>query len=114
MNYYACGNVFILNYPCQNLESEGLRHHLATFAESLSKTRIMIHPPVRGAPKSGETHSDLVETVEREHRRLLARKSIIEKRKEEQERQLLEMVYPFDNWKSGTDDDLQFTFIVII
>ncbi|CAA3000718.1 eukaryotic translation initiation factor 3 subunit A-like [Olea europaea subsp. europaea] len=85
---YMKGSVSFGN---KNLESEGLRHHLATFAESLSKTRIMIHPPVRGAPKSGETHSDLVETVEREHRRLLARKSIIEKRKEEQERQLLEM-----------------------
>ncbi|KAK6144992.1 hypothetical protein DH2020_021812 [Rehmannia glutinosa] len=41
--------------------------------------------------KIRETVSDLVELVEKEHKRLLARKSIIEKRKEEQERQLLEM-----------------------
>ncbi|KAL2485245.1 Eukaryotic translation initiation factor 3 subunit A [Abeliophyllum distichum] len=85
---YMKGAVFFGN---KNLESEGLRHHLATFAESLSKARIMIHPPVKRELKSGETLSDLVETVEKEHRRLLARKSIIEKRKEEQERQLLEM-----------------------
>ncbi|CAI9762036.1 unnamed protein product [Fraxinus pennsylvanica] len=75
----------------KNLESDGLRHHLATFAESLSKARIMIHPPVKRSLKSGETLSVLVDTVEKEHRRLLARKLIIEKRKEEQERQLLEM-----------------------
>lgn len=43
----------------------------------------------------GETLSDLVEVVEKEHKRLLARKSIIEKRKEEQERHLLEMVCCF-------------------
>lgn len=51
----------------------------------------MIYPRVKRTSKLGEI-SDLVEVVEKEHKRLLARKSIIEKRKEEQERQLLEMV----------------------
>lgn len=55
----------------------------------------MIYPPAKGTPKLGETLSDLVEVVEKEHKRLLARKSVIEKRKEEQERQLLEMVCNF-------------------
>ena len=52
----------------------------------------MICPPVRKASKTGDILPDLADIVDKEHRRLLARKSIIEKRKEEQERQLLEMV----------------------
>lgn len=72
-----------------------MHDHLSTLAESLSKSRVMIYPPAKGTPKLGETLSDLVEVVEKEHKRLLARKSIIEKRKEEQERQLLEMVCYF-------------------
>ncbi|KAL3814370.1 hypothetical protein ACJIZ3_015638 [Penstemon smallii] len=75
----------------KSLESEGLRDHLSAFAGSLSKARGMIYPHVKRISKLGETLSDLVEVVEKEHKRLLARKSIIEKRKEEQERQLLEM-----------------------
>lgn len=61
----------------------------------------MIYPPVTKASKTGELLPDLSDVVDKEHKRLLARKSIIEKRKEEQERQLLEMVpssnceYPF-------------------
>lgn len=76
----------------QNLESDSLRDHLAIFAESLSKARVMIYPPLKRAKKLGEVLSGFGETVEKEHKRLLARKSIIEKRKEEHERQLLEMV----------------------
>ncbi|KAL2457978.1 Eukaryotic translation initiation factor 3 subunit A [Abeliophyllum distichum] len=85
---YMRGSIIFGN---KNVESEDLRDHLATFAESLSTARIMIYPPVKSTSKLGETLSDLVEVVEKEHKRLLARKSIIEKRKEEQERQLLEM-----------------------
>lgn len=85
---YRKGAIFFGN---KSLESEGLRDHLSTFAESLSKARGMIYPPVKRISKLGETLPDLVEVVEKEHKRLLARKSIIEKRKEEQERQLLEM-----------------------
>ncbi|KAK4420572.1 Eukaryotic translation initiation factor 3 subunit A [Sesamum alatum] len=85
---YRKGAIFFGN---KTLESEGLRDHLSTFTESLSKARGMIYPPVKRISKLGETLPDLVEVVEKEHRRLLARKSIIEKRKEEQERQLLEM-----------------------
>ncbi|KAL7109650.1 hypothetical protein ACP275_06G187300 [Erythranthe tilingii] len=74
----------------KGLESEGIQHHLSAFAESLSKSRAMICPPAKRT-KLGETLPDLLDVVEKEHKRLLARKSIIEKRKEEQERQLLEM-----------------------
>lgn len=69
-----------------------LRDHLAILAENLNKARAMIYPPRKKGSKLSETLPVLAETVDREHRRLLARKSIIEKRKEEHERQLLEMV----------------------
>ncbi|OIS97941.1 PREDICTED: eukaryotic translation initiation factor 3 subunit A-like [Nicotiana attenuata] len=75
----------------QSIEAEGLRDHLSLFAESLSKARLMIYPPAKKAAKLGDALSNLAEIVEKEHKRLLARKSIIEKRKEEQERLLLEM-----------------------
>ena len=52
----------------------------------------MVFPPTKKSWKPGETLTSLTEIVDKEHKRLLARKSIIEKRKEEQERQLLEMV----------------------
>ncbi|CAH1441890.1 unnamed protein product [Lactuca virosa] len=78
-------------FGSQGLESEGIRAHLSVFAESLTKARSMVIPPTMKALKHGETLTSLTETVDKEHKRLLARKSIIEKRKEEQERQLLEM-----------------------
>ncbi|CAL0309828.1 unnamed protein product [Lupinus luteus] len=74
-----------------SLESDGLRDHLANFAEQLNKARQMIYPPERKPSKLGALLPSLTEVVAKEHKRLLARKSIIEKRKEEQERQLLEM-----------------------
>ncbi|XP_047340607.1 eukaryotic translation initiation factor 3 subunit A-like [Impatiens glandulifera] len=73
------------------LESNELRDHLTNFAESLNKARGMICPPTKKASKLGDILPGLLETVEKEHKRLLARKSIIEKRKEEQERHLLEL-----------------------
>ncbi|XP_044500346.1 eukaryotic translation initiation factor 3 subunit A-like [Mangifera indica] len=73
------------------LESDGLRDHLAVLAESLNKVRAMMYPPANKASKLGELLPGLGETVDKEHKRLLARKSIIEKRKEEHERQLIEM-----------------------
>ncbi|KAJ8759643.1 hypothetical protein K2173_009290 [Erythroxylum novogranatense] len=72
------------------LESDDLRDQLTTLAESLNKARSMIYPPAQKSSKLGEILPSLGEIVEKEHKRLLARKSIIEKRKEEQERQLLE------------------------
>ncbi|CAI0404954.1 unnamed protein product [Linum tenue] len=73
------------------LESDGLQDHLAVFAESLNKARSMIYPSAKKSSKLSDILPALGETVDKEHKRLLARKSIIEKRKEEQERQLLEM-----------------------
>ncbi|AEE83010.1 putative protein [Arabidopsis thaliana] len=73
------------------IESDGLRDHLAVFAESLSKVRAMLYPVPSKASKLAGVIPNLADTVEKEHKRLLARKSIIEKRKEDQERQQLEM-----------------------
>ncbi|KAJ0250280.1 Eukaryotic translation initiation factor 3 subunit A [Hirschfeldia incana] len=73
------------------IESDGLKDHLAVFAESLNKVRAMLFPVPSKASKLGGIVPNLAETVEKEHKRLLARKSIIEKRKEDQERQQLEM-----------------------
>ncbi|KAL7239737.1 hypothetical protein ACSBR2_005588 [Camellia fascicularis] len=81
----------VVAFGNSGLESDGMRDHLMIFAESLNKARSMILPPVKKASQLGEMLPDLAEIVEKEHKRLLARKSIIEKRKEEQERQLLEM-----------------------
>ncbi|KAL6142562.1 hypothetical protein ACLB2K_060841 [Fragaria x ananassa] len=81
----------VMMFGNMGLESDGLKDHLTNFAESLNKTRAMVYPPPERASRLGEILPSLAETVEREHRRLLARKSIIERRKEEQERQLLEM-----------------------
>lgn len=86
---------FSLCCPFQGLESDKLHDHLAVLAESLNKARAMIYPTPKKASKLGEVLPGLGEIVDKEHKRLLARKSIIEKRKEEQERQLLEMVSPF-------------------
>ncbi|KAI3984046.1 hypothetical protein MKX01_035173 [Papaver californicum] len=73
------------------LESDTLQGHLTLLADSLNKARGLIYPPVKKASKLGEALPALVEVVNKEHKKLLARKSIIEKRKELQERQLLEM-----------------------
>ncbi|XP_068668190.1 eukaryotic translation initiation factor 3 subunit A-like [Aristolochia californica] len=74
-----------------DLESDRLRDHLATLAENLNSVRSMIFAPVKKTSKLGDSLPGLAEIVDKEHKRLLARKSIIEKRKEEQERQMLEM-----------------------
>ncbi|XAR52665.1 hypothetical protein NMG60_11020847 [Bertholletia excelsa] len=72
------------------LESNGVQDHLMIFAESSNKARAMTCPPKK-VSKTGEMLPGLMEIVEKEHKRLLFRKSIIEKRKEDQERHLLEM-----------------------
>ena len=53
----------------------------------------MIYPPAKRASKLGEVLPSLADVVNNEHKRLLARKTLIEKNKEEQERRLFEQVY---------------------
>lgn len=79
-----------VSFNIMDLESDNLKNHLTLLAESLNKARSMIYPPLNKASKIGDALPGLAEIVEKEHKKLLARKTIIEQRKEEQERQLLE------------------------
>ncbi|KAG7964737.1 hypothetical protein I3843_09G185500 [Carya illinoinensis] len=80
----------VVIFDNMGLESEILRGHLTNLAETLNEARAMIYPPARNVSKLGELLPSLAEIVDKEHKRLLARKSLIEKRKEEEERKLLE------------------------
>ncbi|WJX73634.1 hypothetical protein P8452_57393 [Trifolium repens] len=75
----------------RSLEADDLRDHLAGFAKQLNKARQMIFPPNRKQSKLELLLPCLLEVVAKDHKMILARKSIIEKRKEEQEQQRLEM-----------------------
>ncbi|KAL6848276.1 hypothetical protein ACP4OV_022404 [Aristida adscensionis] len=79
-----------VHFGTVDIESDGLSEHLSVLADSLNKARNLILPPVKKQSKLGENLINLAGIVENEHKRLLARKSIIEKRKEELERQILE------------------------
>lgn len=77
----------------QDLESEKVKNHLTVLAKRLKKAVSLIQPPVfEGLSKQTLPFSELQNLVEKEHKKLLARKVLIERRKEEQERQMLEMV----------------------
>ncbi|XP_006643712.1 eukaryotic translation initiation factor 3 subunit A [Oryza brachyantha] len=79
-----------VHFGNMDTESDCLSNHLSVLAESLNKARSLIQPPVKKPSKLGKNLTSLAGVVENEHRRLLARKSIIEKRKEDLERQILE------------------------
>ncbi|PWA69667.1 eukaryotic translation initiation factor 3 subunit A [Artemisia annua] len=72
-------------------QSDILQDHLSVLAVNLNKSRSMIYPSQTKASKLSAMLPSLADIVDKEHKKLLARKSIIEKRKEEQERHLLEM-----------------------
>ncbi|KAK8941301.1 Eukaryotic translation initiation factor 3 subunit A [Platanthera zijinensis] len=79
-----------VTFSNEDIESDGLCDHLMILADSLNKARDMVYPQAKKQSLLGDNLYGLADIVEKEHRRLLARKSIIEKRKEEHERQLLE------------------------
>ncbi|KAJ1282863.1 hypothetical protein BS78_03G084000 [Paspalum vaginatum] len=79
-----------VHFGTVDIESDGLSDHLSVLADSLNKVRNHICPPVKKSSKLGESLNNLAGIVENEHQRLLARKTIIEKRKEFLERQILE------------------------
>ncbi|XP_074311613.1 eukaryotic translation initiation factor 3 subunit A-like [Silene latifolia] len=80
-----------VSFSVMDLESDGLKHHLSSFAESLNRARLMIFAPLMEGSKIGDILPGLAEVLLKENKKLLARKTIIEQRKEAQERQLLEM-----------------------
>jgi len=79
----------------QDLESwDKIRNHLTILAKRLNKGRSLIHEGIEKVAKAPQ-HDDLpklLQDIEKEHSRLLARKVLIERRKEEHERQMREMV----------------------
>ncbi|CAN6463503.1 unnamed protein product [Victoria cruziana] len=81
----------VISFDSMDLESDRLRNHLTTLAKRLNKARSLIYPSEKRVSRLGDSLPALIEVIDKEHRRLLARKSIIEKRKEEQERHMLEM-----------------------
>ena len=81
----------------KGFESDILQDHLTTLAINLNKSRSLIYPCESKASKLSAMLPSLADIVDKEHKKLLARKSIIEKRKEEQERHLLEMVISLDS-----------------
>lgn len=77
----------------QDLESDKVKNQLTVLAKRLNKALTLIQPtPVERVSRQTLSSADLQEKVEKEHKKLLARKVLIERRKEEQERQMLEMV----------------------
>eukprot|EP00252_Welwitschia_mirabilis_P011385 TRINITY_DN2560_c0_g2_i1.p1 TRINITY_DN2560_c0_g2~~TRINITY_DN2560_c0_g2_i1.p1 ORF type:complete len:988 (-),score=247.89 TRINITY_DN2560_c0_g2_i1:58-3021(-) len=81
----------VVHFGSQDLETDKIKHHLTVVAKRLNKARNLIQsPPTEKVSKVRDVLSTMAQ-VEKEHKKLLARKVLIEKRKEEQERQILEM-----------------------
>ncbi|CAK9275979.1 unnamed protein product [Sphagnum jensenii] len=82
----------VVSFGSQDLESEKIKNHLTILAKRFNKAISMIQPPTHNRPsRQSQPFSELEVIVEKEHKKLLARKVLIERRKEEQERQMLEM-----------------------
>ncbi|KAI5067945.1 hypothetical protein GOP47_0016290 [Adiantum capillus-veneris] len=79
----------VVQFGSQDLESDKIRNHLTILAKRLNKAIGLINPPLPEKP--AVSYSALSAAVEKEHKKLLARKVLIERRKEEQERLMLEM-----------------------
>eukprot|EP00899_Mesostigma_viride_P024205 jgi/Mesvir1/496/Mv11365-RA.2 len=82
-----------VEFGAHALESDRVRNHLVVLAKRLSKAVRMVYPeglaPEAVADRKAKVFNTARATVEAEHKSLLARKVIIEKKKEEQERQML-------------------------
>jgi translation initiation factor 3 subunit A len=82
-----------LQFGGAQLESDRVAGHLKTLAASLAKAAAMIDPrPATGRAEEARRAAIALcrSHMESEHKRLLARKLLIEKRKEQQEAALLE------------------------
>jgi len=77
-----------LTFGSRVLESESVKQHITVLSKRLSQAVALINPRAQ-APKAGVS-ADVIAAVDQEHKLALARKVYIERRKEEQERILLE------------------------
>ena len=76
-----------------DLESDKIRNHLTILLKCLNKATSLIQLPyVEKVPKKNQHFRVLLEVIEKEHRNILVHKVLIEKHKEEQEHQMIEMV----------------------
>lgn len=89
-----------VHFGSQILESEKIRNHLTVLAKRLNRAVALVHEDagVRVEKPKASTQ-DILAGIEKEHRRVLARKVLIERRKEEQERMLQEQEREEENRK---------------
>ena len=78
-----------VRFEGDQLESDNIKNHLVAMAKKL-RNAIKLMYPEAPAPASSINTAELLAKVENEHKLALARKVIIERRKEEQERVLQE------------------------
>ncbi|CAI5504288.1 unnamed protein product [Closterium sp. Naga37s-1] len=83
-----------VKFGADELESDRVRNHLATMARHLDRAvaliRLKTPAPVGEAAEQLPPAEEIQAAVEKEHRRLIARKTLIERRKEEAEREVIE------------------------
>ncbi|CAI5985264.1 unnamed protein product [Closterium sp. NIES-64] len=88
------GSTVPLPSALPELESDRIRNHLATMARHLHRAvaliRLKAPAPVEEAAEQLPPAEEIQAAVEKEHRRLIARKTLIERRKEEAEREVIE------------------------
>jgi translation initiation factor 3 subunit A len=76
-----------VRFEGDQLESDNIKNHLVAMAQKLKKGMQMMYPEAPAASLATRTNTaELLSKVENEHKMALARKVIIERRKEEQER----------------------------
>ncbi|GJP74898.1 hypothetical protein CLOP_g5423 [Closterium sp. NIES-67] len=83
-----------VKFGADELESDRVRSHLATMARHLDRAvaliRLKAPAPAPEAAEQLPPAEEIQAAVEKEHRRLIARKTLIERRKEEAEREVIE------------------------
>ncbi|CAI5499313.1 unnamed protein product [Closterium sp. Naga37s-1] len=83
-----------VKFGADEIESDRVRNHLATMARHLDRAvaliRLKAPAPVEEAAEQLPPAEEIQAAVEKEHRRLIARKTLIERRKEEAEREVIE------------------------
>ncbi|CAI5504848.1 unnamed protein product [Closterium sp. Naga37s-1] len=83
-----------VKFGADELEPDRIRNHLATMARHLDRAvaliRLKAPAPVEEAAEQLPPAEEIQAAVEKEHRRLIARKTLIERRKEEAEREVIE------------------------
>lgn len=83
-----------VHFGSQQLETDKIRNHLSMLAKRLAKAATMIDPtpPSSAEGRRKEAIKIAKEELTHEHKRAVARKHLIEKRKEQLEQALMEQV----------------------